>query len=593
MAPQPAAPYGGNGSAYVPSPAAPQVAFVPHPVAPHPPHPIAGVSHAPQASPRPFAPDLSFQAKPHGKSCAVCGTQNPGDVRYCISCGTMMEKAAPGASPPAGSERPLPLNAKGATSLGGVAPVALAPPISPQSPAVIAPVSPQFPAAIAPIAPMRVVDIGSTLPKDTTRVCARCHGSCDATASFCKFCGAALTESAPTLNPTIAHPIVRDGSRDAVAPASVRPAPIASANPIGAASVLTPSPAAVAPPPPTPAPGPVAVYPSPIASASSAEPVALQTRAPAPPLSTTTPITAATPANGAPVIPGLSATPAIGAPLVSLSPTDAPARFDQAAAQVTAGAEQRGRLVVVARDGGEGPAYPLYDQVDIGREEGHVLIADDGYLSPRHARLTWRAGRLFLHDLASANGIYLRLSRARGASTESEATRRLEDQDLILVGQQVLRFEIVRDGEAGLGPASEHGTLLFGTPVGPRYARLCQRSVEGVSRDVYYLRKMETVLGRESGDIIFTEDPFLSRRHAAVRIERSGSNTGGSSNGGSGGHASSGSSVNGLATPTFTLVDLGSSNGCFVRIRGELEVTHGDQFRVGQQLFRVELGQPS
>jgi len=73
---------------------------------------------------------------------------------------------------------------------------------------------------------------------------------------------------------------------------------------------------------------------------------------------------------------------------------------------------------------------------------------------------------------------------------------------------------------------------------------------------------METVLGRESGDIIFTEDPFLSRRHAAIRVDR---------------------------PDTFTLVDLGSSNGCFVRIRGEATVGHGDQFRVGQQLFRIDL----
>jgi len=216
--------------------------------------------------------------------------------------------------------------------------------------------------------------------------------------------------------------------------------------------------------------------------------------------------------------------------------------------------------------------------MDIGRDEGQVLVAEDGFLSPRHARLVWRGNKLFLVDLASVNGIFLRLGRTPGAlaagagsggsaagapaAAENESSWKLMDQDLILVGQQVLRFEIVRDAETSLGPASEHGTLLFGTPVGPRYARLCQRSVEGVSRDIYYLRKMETVLGRESGDIIFTEDPFLSRRHAAIRVDR---------------------------PDTFTLVDLGSSNGCFVRIRGEATVGHGDQFRVGQQLFRIDL----
>ena len=87
---------------------------------------------------------------------------------------------------------------------------------------------------------------------------------------------------------------------------------------------------------------------------------------------------------------------------------------------------------------------------------------------------------------------------------------------MFLVGQQVLRFEVVKDAEEGFGAASEHGTLLFGTPAAPRYARLSQRTVEGVARDVFHLRKVETVLGREIGDIVFTEDPFLSRRHAAV-----------------------------------------------------------------------------
>jgi pSer/pThr/pTyr-binding forkhead associated (FHA) protein len=76
---------------------------------------------------------------------------------------------------------------------------------------------------------------------------------------------------------------------------------------------------------------------------------------------------------------------------------------------------------------------------------------------------------------------------------------------------------------------------------------------------------VETVLGRESGDVVFTEDPFLSRRHAAIRVMDEKSRA-----------------------PTFALVDLGSSNGSFLRIRGEIDLVAGDHFRVGQQLFRVD-----
>jgi pSer/pThr/pTyr-binding forkhead associated (FHA) protein len=96
---------------------------------------------------------------------------------------------------------------------------------------------------------------------------------------------------------------------------------------------------------------------------------------------------------------------------------------------------------------------------------------------------------------------------------------------------------------------------------------LSQRTVEGVVRDVFHLKKAETIIGRESGDIVFTDDPFLSRRHAIVRVHTSPS-------------AGTGR--------TFTLADLGSSNGTFLQVREAVRLRHGDHFRIGQQLFRFD-----
>jgi pSer/pThr/pTyr-binding forkhead associated (FHA) protein len=247
---------------------------------------------------------------------------------------------------------------------------------------------------------------------------------------------------------------------------------------------------------------------------------------------------------------------------------------------------QRGRLVVIAKSGADGPSYPFGDLLDIGRIEGNVVVAEDPYLSPRHVRIAWQNGRLVLRDLASTNGVYLRLAASRDVSNRrssdaAEITVPLTDQDLILVGQQVLRFDVLKEGDGGFGPAQEHGTLLFGSPAAPRYARLCQRTVEGIARDVYYIRKVETVLGRESGDVVFTEDPFLSRRHAAIRmVSRDGAPVIPT---GPGRTSSEGQ---------FVLVDLGSSNGTFIRLRGEVDLHPGDHFRVGQQLFRVDFDGP-
>jgi pSer/pThr/pTyr-binding forkhead associated (FHA) protein len=238
----------------------------------------------------------------------------------------------------------------------------------------------------------------------------------------------------------------------------------------------------------------------------------------------------------------------------------------------------RHRLVLIARDGREGPSFPVGDSTDIGRSEGDIVLADDRYVSPRHARVTLRGDAYFLRDLESTNGVFVRIPFSRGQNGPSGAgsgaadmgvsEQPLTDQDLFLVGQQVLRFEVVKHADHGFGVASENGTLLFGTPAAPRYARLTQRTVEGVVRDVFHVRKAEMVIGRESGDIVFTDDPFLSRRHAILRVQ-----------------GLDPTSANG---PTFGLSDLGSSNGTFLKIRDEVRLQPGTHFRIGQQLFRLD-----
>lgn len=212
------------------------------------------------------------------------------------------------------------------------------------------------------------------------------------------------------------------------------------------------------------------------------------------------------------------------------------------------------RLVSILKDGTDGQAFPIQaEQFDLGRAEGDVVLPDDPYLSPRHARIRRQGEQFLIRDLDTWNGIYLRL----------RDTVDLGHGDMVLVGQQVLRLEVLDDVEAPFGPAGVHGVLVFGTPESPRVARLMQYTTEGLVRDVFYLYRNETVLGRENGDVVFTDDPFLSRRHAAVRFDR--------------------------AQRKFTLADLGSSNGSFVRLRGERVLSHLDQFRIGRHLFRFEL----
>jgi pSer/pThr/pTyr-binding forkhead associated (FHA) protein len=212
-------------------------------------------------------------------------------------------------------------------------------------------------------------------------------------------------------------------------------------------------------------------------------------------------------------------------------------------------------VVVILRDGTDGGVYPIINErTDVGSREGDIVLKDDPYLSARHARIERRGDSFVLLDLGSVNGIYLRLREPAN----------LADGDMILIGQQVLRFEIPSEAERQVGAATQHGVMIFGTPEQPRLARLTQYTTEGLGRDVYHLHRNETVFGREAADLTFSDDPFLSRRHAAIVLHPHERH--------------------------FVLRDLGSSNGTALRCRTEHILASGDQFRLGRHLFRFDLG---
>ena len=91
--------------------------------------------------------------------------------------------------------------------------------------------------------------------------------------------------------------------------------------------------------------------------------------------------------------------------------------------------------------------------------------------------------------------------------------------------------------------------------------KLIQRLRGGEIGMIYRSRNDVISIGREGNDVNFLDDPFISGRHAQVRIE--------------GG--------------VLSVTDLGSRNGTFVRIAGEQPLRHGDYVFLGQQLLRVEI----
>lgn len=189
------------------------------------------------------------------------------------------------------------------------------------------------------------------------------------------------------------------------------------------------------------------------------------------------------------------------------------------------------------------------ESLEVGRRSTAAL-ADDPFVSPVHFTLRVTGAVVELEDVGSRNGVYQRIA--------AHAPAPLASGDFLLVGAQVLRFELL-EGTV-LPGAVEGDTNVFGSPAKARLGRLVEVTCDGVARSTYVIGTESVMIGRESADLVFSDDPHLSRRHAEVRI--------------AGGHAE--------------VVDLGSSNGTYVRVRGRAVLESGAQVRVGQQRIRVE-----
>src|SRR5206468_3242017 len=138
-----------------------------------------------------------------------------------------------------------------------------------------------------------------------------------------------------------------------------------------------------------------------------------------------------------------------------------------------------------------------------------VAFPDDPFLSPLHAKLTYRHGELLLRDLGSRNHTWYFVDQPY----------KIVDGDLLLIGSQLLRFR--RLGYPGPHPPEADSTRRMGSSVPTvDIAVVEQLRADGSVRDTFHLSPGRSVtLGREAGDWIFPYDATMSGRHAEIRSE--------------------------------------------------------------------------
>ncbi len=182
--------------------------------------------------------------------------------------------------------------------------------------------------------------------------------------------------------------------------------------------------------------------------------------------------------------------------------------------------------------------------------QGAVQLPGEQFCHPREARLSARDSRLWLEDLEGGNGVFLRIR------TPVE----LELGDEFVVGDQLLRIE--KNPVPDDGPRSGSDLFLFVAQVAivvPRAADFRRRA----NGCCVVARGNTLQVGSAIGDLVFPDDPLVGEQHCLIE-EQAG---------------------------TVVITDLGSRTGVFVRVRGEQELTHGDELLIGRTRLVVDFPQ--
>lgn len=209
------------------------------------------------------------------------------------------------------------------------------------------------------------------------------------------------------------------------------------------------------------------------------------------------------------------------------------------------------RLVVIKGEGGDGATYHLQGTTTtIGRSAADITFSEDPFLSPEHAKFSSQNGRLFVQDVGSANGVFLRIKKPTP----------LTDGSYLLVGEQLLRLNHHPFGD---GAPNEEGTYFYGSPRPTGEFQVIQLLAGGGEGRTITADGASLSMGREGNTMNFPDDRFISGHHARLDASSDGDHV--------------------------LLTDTGSRNGTFIRLTGAQELFHGDYLFVGQQLLRVEI----
>ncbi len=185
----------------------------------------------------------------------------------------------------------------------------------------------------------------------------------------------------------------------------------------------------------------------------------------------------------------------------------------------------------------------------IGCSRGAILFPDDPFVSPLHATLSIRDGKLFVRDEASTSGVYVSITN----------TETVPMGGTFCTGLRLFRFVGAIDPAE---PWNKSDVLVYGSTVPNGQVHYAVEEVLLGDRGGRCLLSPGPVLtvGQGRCDFSYPNDEGLAPRHCEISPLPDGA----------------------------MIRDLSGGLGTYVRVSGERPLKTGDRLRIGQQTLQVE-----
>jgi pSer/pThr/pTyr-binding forkhead associated (FHA) protein len=181
------------------------------------------------------------------------------------------------------------------------------------------------------------------------------------------------------------------------------------------------------------------------------------------------------------------------------------------------------------------------NEIIIGRGNVDISLPQDLHLSTRHASFKKDQNQLYLEDLKSLNGTWIKVKGIKSLKISEE----------FMIGQQIFKIQ-----------ASPNAVLeLSKAPAGIKFSKFALAHVrsDGAQIGLYPLLEGISRIGRYLSDLCFTYDHFMSPSHLAFEIKGD----------------------------LIEVRDLNSQNGVWLKVAQKVHLQKNDIVRVGQSLIRI------